>query len=228
MREVLNHYLRRYAKIFVRRDKWLFLLFDEFHLLSRRIKEEGFYKSFSDVEIYGFLRGIAEGTRISYIACGSVIEPLMDALDVWGGRFEIIYLGPFKKDDAVYMIKKLFSEGGMEISDEYAEMIADAAGFHPFYIQYMGHHIYISGKINRESIMMAKKELYNYLLPLFEVYVEKIMSMKNDPLRVIEKIMQGEILEARDIGVIIRLRRMGIVKYDEGKYRFVDPFLRGI
>jgi len=83
-----------------------FLLFDEFNLLPEIIRCEGFCKNFSGGLIFGFFRGFAEGARISYVVCGSVIEPLMRALDVWGGRFQTIYPGPFNKKDAVEMLKK--------------------------------------------------------------------------------------------------------------------------
>ncbi len=207
-------------------NKWLFLLFDEFHLLPSRVKSEGFYDRFSSDDIFGFFRGFAEGARISYVVCGSIIEPLMNALDVWGGRFEIIYLGPFKKQDAIEMIKKLFEEGGMLISDEDANIIAEAAGYHPFYIQYLGHHIYIAGKIDKTSIRNAKKRLYNFLIPIFEEYFEKIMSIKDNPEKVIMKILNKETLEPREIVVVAKLRRMGIIKPSNGEYIFVDPLFK--
>lgn len=213
----------RLNDVLVASDKWLFLLFDEFHLLSELVRSEGFYKSFSDEIVFGFFRGLAEGARISYVVCGSVIEPLMRALDVWGGRFQVLYLGPFDEENAVDMVKRLFLEGGIEVSDEYAKMIAEAAGYHPFYIQYMGHQIYVQGKVNRETIRNAKRELYNFLLPIFEEYFEKIVKLEDDPIKTIRKIMNKEFLDMKEIITAAKLRRMGIIKPANGDYLFVDP-----
>ncbi len=203
--------------------KWLFLLLDEFHLLPELVRREGFYRGFSDELVFGFFRGLAEGARISYVVCGSVIEPLMRALDIWGGRFQVLYLGPFDEKDAVDMIKSLFREGGMIISDEHAKIIAEAAGYHPFYIQYMGHQIYVQGEINRETIRNAKKELYNFLLPIFEEYFEKIGKLEDDPIRILRKIINREVLDMKEIVTAAKLRRMGIIKPANGDYLFVDP-----
>jgi len=213
----------RLNELLVATGKWLFLLFDEFHLLPELVRSEGFYRDFSDELVFGFFRGLAEGARISYVVCGSVIEPLMRALDVWGGRFQVLYLGPFDEEDAVSMIKRLFLDGDMEISDEYARVIAEAAGYHPFYIQYMGHQIYVQGKVNRETIRNAKRELYNFLLPIFEEYFEKIVKLEDDPIKTIRKIINREVLDIKEIITVAKLRRMGIIKPANGDYLFVDP-----
>jgi len=208
-----------------KKGKWLFLLFDEFHLLPSRVRHEGFYAGFSDEDLFGFFRSFAEGARISYVVCGSVIEPLMKALDVWGGRFQMIYLGPFSRDDAVDMLKKLFKEGDMEISEEDAIAVAEAAGYHPFYMQFMGHHIYMESRINRYSLRKAKNELYKFLLPIFEDYFERILSI-NDSLQVLEKILNKGIFKPREIPIVAKLRRMGIIRPTNADYEFVDPLFR--
>lgn len=213
-------------KFLVEEKKWLFLLFDEFHLLPSRIRAEGFYSKFGDEDIFGFFRGFAEGARISYVVCGSVIEPLMDALDVWGGRFQIIYLGPFSEEDAVYMLKKLFAEGGMSISDEQARIIAESAGYHPFYIQYMGHMIYTLGEINDYSIRGAKRSLYEFLSPIFENYFERIVSLGKDYLETLRRVIRGEFLDIWDRARASKLRRIGILKPRNSGYEFVDPLFR--
>ncbi len=174
------------------KNKWLFLLFDEFHLLPSRVKSEGFLVNFDKNDIFGFFRGYAEGRRISYIVCGSVIEPLMDALDVWGGRFQTLYLGPFDENDSIEMLKKLFSYGGMDIDEATARIIVDAAGSHPFYIQYMGHHIFSSGKIDRRAIIEAKQKLYEFLSPIFDSYIRKIYGLGREFLDVLRKVISGE------------------------------------
>lgn len=46
------------------KNQWLFLLFDEFHLLPQLVRSEGFFKGLSDDVIFGFFRGFAEGRRI--------------------------------------------------------------------------------------------------------------------------------------------------------------------
>ena len=208
------------------RDSWLFLLFDEFHLLPELIKSEGFFNGLSDEIIFGFFRGFAEGRRISYIVCGSVIEPLMRALDVWGGRFETLYLGPFDEADAVGMIKRLFAEGGIAIKDEDAKNIAEAAGYHPFYIQYMGHHIYTLGKISRATIRHAKQKLFNYILPIFITYLEKIGRMGKKYLKTIAKIIHNEPPSIEDIPAISDLIRMGILKTKDAEFEIIDPLFK--
>lgn len=209
-----------------RENKWLFLLFDEFHPLPELIRSEGFYKGFTDEMIFGFLRGLAEDARISYIVCGSVIEPLMRALDVWGGRFQILYLGPFDEEEAVNMIKELFAMGGMRIDDEHARIIAEAAGFHPFYIQYMGHQIYISGRIDRGAIRLAKQKLFEYLIPIFITYLGKIRRMGKEYLDVLAKIICDEPLTVDDMVIAADLLRMGIIKPQNAKFEVVDPLFK--
>ena len=149
----------------------------------------------------------------------------MSALDVWGGRFQTIYLGPFNRDDAVSMLKRLFEEGGMEINDCDAEAIAEAAGYHPFYMQFMGHHIYMEGRIDRYSIRKAKEELYRFLLPIFEDYFERILKI-NDSLQVIKKILNKDIFEPQEISIVAKLRRIGIIRPMDADYEFVDPLFR--
>ena len=203
--------------------KWLFLLFDEFHLLPARVKNEGFYRNFGDDDIFGFFRGFAEGAKISYVVCGSLIEPLMRALDVWGGRFQIIYLGPFSKRDSVEMLKKIFGEGGMRIDDEAAEAIAEAAGYHPFYMQYMGHHIYLMGEIGRSSIRYAKQKLFEFIFPIFLGYLERIREMGKEYVEALRKLMRKEPLTIDDRICLGRLMRMGILKPRNSRFEFVDP-----
>jgi len=208
------------------KNKWLFLLFDEFHLLPEKIRDEGFYIHSKDEVIFGFFRGVAEGARISYVVCGSIPEPLMRAINVWGGRFEIIYLGPFSKEDAVHMIKKLFSEGGIQISDEYAEIIADSAGYHPFYIQYMGHQIYMTGSIDRFSIREAKRGLYSFLTPLFSDYLKRIRNLGSIYIAVIRKLLDEEPLNIDDRIALGDLVRTGILKPKNTRFEFVDPLFK--
>ena len=213
-------------KVLTKEKKWLFLLFDEFHLLPELIRNEGFYRNFSDEIIFGFIRGLAEGARISYIVCGSVIEPLMRALDIWGGRFQMIYLGPFKEKDAIDMVKKLFAEGGMNIDDENARIIAEAAGFHPFYVQYVGHHIYAMGSINRRTIKLAKQKLFEYLVPIFITYLRKIRNMGEEYLDIIAKIINKEPLTIDDTVIIADLLRMGIIKPKNAQFEIIDPLFK--
>ena len=218
--------MKMFEKIWEKIDEkkvWLFLLFDEFHLLPELVRNEGFYQRLPDEYIFGFFRGFAEGKNISYIVCGSIIEPLINAIDVWGGRFQVLYLGPFNKEDAVLMIKKLFSEGGMEIDEESAVVIAEAAGFHPFYIQYMGHQIYIRGTINRETIRIAKQQLYEYITPIFTSYIERIKELNINALETLRKIVKGETLEIDDIAQASKLMKIGFLKPRNGIYEIVDP-----
>ena len=210
----------------VEHDKWLFLLFDEFHLLPQKVRDEGFYENSNDDTIFSFFRGIAEGARISYVVCGSVPEPLMRAIDVWGGRFEIIYLEPFSEEDAIYMIKKLFSEGGIEIRDEHAKIIADSAGYHPFYIQYMGHQIYMSGSVDRFSIREAKKGLYSFLTPLFSDYLKRIRNLGTTYINAIEKLLNDKPLNIDDRIALGDLVRVGILKPKNTRFEFVDPLFK--
>lgn len=222
----LLKFFEKLGECLEKRQAWLFLFFDEFHLLPERVKREGFYRKFEFEDIFGFFRGFAEGRRISYVVCGSVIEPLMRALDVWGGRFQIIYLGPFGRDDAIEMLKKLFSEGGMEISDEDAEMIAEATGYHPFYIQYIGHYIYAAGSIDRRSIIEAKEKLYEFLAPIFEVYIKRIFSMGEEYLRTLGKIIRKELLTLKERTMALDMLRMGILRLKNARYEIIDPLFR--
>ncbi len=178
-------------KVLEQNDWWIFILFDEFHLLPELVRSEGFFRDLSDEIIFGFFRGFAEGRRISYIVCGSIIEPLMHALDIWGGRFQTIYLGPFSEKDAIEMIKKLFAKGGMTIEDEYTKNIAEAAGYHPFYIQYMGHQIYVLRRIDRFTIRHAKQRLFEYLAPLFFDYLKRIRKMGEAYINAVAKLMKN-------------------------------------
>ena len=132
----------------------------------------------------------------------------MRALDVWGGRFETIYLGPFSEKDAVDMLKKLFAEGGMPISEEDAKHIAEAAGYHPFYMQYMGHQIYVLGKIDRITIRQAKQKLYSYVIPIFITYIEKIDKMGEKYIETLAKIIRKENLSIEDVPRISNLLRI--------------------
>ena len=206
--------------------KWLFLLFDEFHLLPSRVRSEGFLRSFDNKDIFGFFRGYAERKNISYIVCGSVIEPLMKALDVWGGRFQALYLGPFNERDAIEMLKKLFKEGGMVISDEDAKIIAEAAGYYPFYIQYMGHHIYMNGEINRFSIRKAKHKLFEFITPIFVTYLNRLSELGKQYIATLVKILRGESLSVDELAVASDLLRMGLVRPKNAGFEIVDPLFR--
>jgi len=225
-REDLLPLFDRLNSLLIQNNRWVFLFFDEFHLLPTRVRKEGFYTKFDDSDIFGFFRGLAEGARISYIVCGSVIEPLMCALDVWGGRFQVIYLGPFNEEDAIHMVKKLFAEGGMEISDEYARIVTEAAGYHPFYIQYMCHQIYTTGEISRATIREAKQKLFEFLSPIFFGYLERIREMGKEYIEALKKLMRGEPLTIDDRVCLGRLMRMGILKPKNSRFEFVDPLFR--
>ncbi|MEX0568431.1 MAG: ATP-binding protein [Candidatus Njordarchaeota archaeon] len=222
-RGILSELFQELDKQLKQKNKWLFLLFDEFHLLPSRVKNEGFLANFDDKDIFGFFRGYAEGRRISYIVCGSVIEPLMDALDVWGGRFQTIYLGPFEEKDSVEMLKKLFSYGGMEIDELTAKNIVDAAGHHPFYIQYMGHQIYSSRKIDRRTIIEAKEKLYEFLAPIFDSYIKKIYALGKKYLEALKKVINKEALSLEERIAAVDMLRMGILKPKNARYELVDP-----
>ena len=206
--------------------KWLFLLFDEFHLLPSRVRGEGFLRSFDDKNIFGFFRGYAEGKNISYIVCGSVIEPLMKALDVWGGRFQTLYLGPFSERDAIEMLKKLFKEGGMTISDEDAKIIAEAAGYHPFYIQYVGHHIYMIGEINRFSIRKSKHKLFEFVTPIFVTYINRLSELGKQYIATLVKILREELLSVDELAIASDLLRMGLIRPKNAGFEIVDPLFK--
>ena len=219
-------FFEKLDEILNNRNLWLFLLFDEFHLLPKLLRIEGFYRDFSDKLIFGFIRGLAEGARISYVVCGSMIKPLLNAVDVWGGRFQMIYLGPFSEDDAIEMIKKLFLEGGMSISKEDAKIIAEAAGYHPFYIQYVGHQIFKLGQITRATIRAAKKALYEYLFPIFADYYSRIKSLGEKYMETLSKIISNKNLDSDDISRATDLLRIGILKPENAEFKIVDPLFK--
>ena len=213
-------------KVLVSLNKWLFLLFDEFHLLPSRIRAEGFLKSFDDKDIFTFFRGYAEMRRISYIVCGSVIEPLLDAVNVWGGRFEIIYLGPFEKNDALFMLKKLFDEGGVSVSPNFLEDIVESAGYHPFYIQYLGSVLYSLGEVNKRNLIEAKKKLMDFLRPIFDEYILRISDLGKDYLKVLIKIAKGEEISFSEKILAIKLFRKGFLVRKNMSFDLIDPLFK--
>ena len=55
----------------------------------------------------------------------------------------------------------------MNADEEQVKVVAEAAGYHPFYMQYMEHQIYIEREINNKTIRQAKQRLFEFLSPIF-------------------------------------------------------------
>lgn len=150
----------------------------------------------------------------------------MHALDVWGGRFEMIYLGPFGESDSISMLKKLFAQGGMNIKNEDARIIAEAAGYHPFYMQYMGHKIFLSGSINRRTLREAKQKLFEFVMPIFIDYIKRIRKLGKGYINVLAKIIRRETLNVDDLDMVSDILRMGIIKPKNAEFEIVDPLFQ--
>lgn len=209
-------------------EKWLFILFDEFQLLASKVRGEGFLKEASDDEIYAFFRGVSEHFNIRYIVCGSVIEPLINAIDVWGGRFRVIYLGPFKRRDSIKMLVKMFELGGVKISKEFADIIADSAGDHPFYMQLIGYELFRNSRFDLFGLREAKKSLFEYVKPIFDEMLNKILKVGKEALEILIKISKTDqyVPTTDEIEHVTKLLKMGILAQKNSGYYIVDKLFQ--
>jgi len=86
--------------------KYLILMFDEFQELPHLAMSEGFFQNLEESYTFEFFRGLTEEFRINLVIVGSLIGPIMDAIDVWHGRFKIFRLREFPREDSILMLRK--------------------------------------------------------------------------------------------------------------------------
>ena len=206
-------------------DRYLVLMFDEFQQLPSLVKSDGYLKNVREDYIFEFFRGLTEEFRINLVVAGSLIGPLMDAIDVWHGRFKLFRLREFPREDSILMLKKLFELSGFEISEDVAEYIAVAMNDHPFHMQLFGYNLVKAGKINEETIEKTRKLVQKELIGYYQAKLLEARQMNQSVASFLFKALDGlnmETLSNDELQTALKLERAGILYREDTIYTIYD------
>ena len=206
-------------------DKWLLLLIDEFQDLPEAIKSEGFFINRQDKFIFEFVRGIVEEFRIGLVVSGSVIGPLMDALDVWHGRFIQFKLREFPREDSISMLRKLFDLSGMHADDSVLKYIAVSMNDHPFHMQLFGYYLVDQRNINEDTLEIARRKVQKILIDYYGRKLLEVNSIDPNATQILARMLQPisiAKLSDDEIDLVLKLERLGYVFRDNNEYRIYD------
>jgi len=206
-------------------DRYLVLMFDEFQQLPSLVKSDGYLKNVREDYIFEFFRGLTEEFRINLVVAGSLIGPLMDAIDVWHGRFKLFRLREFPREDSILMLKKLFELSGFEISEDVAEYIAVAMNDHPFHMQLFGYNLVKAGKINEETIEKTRKLVQKELIGYYQAKLLEARQMNQSVASFLFKALDGlniETLSNDELQTALKLERAGILYREDTIYTVYD------
>mgnify|MGYP000692791801 CR=1 FL=1 len=216
---------REINRVLEKEDKWLILFVDEFQELASLVKSEGYFKDKKDSFIYEFFRGIVEEFRIGLVVSGSVIGPLLDALDIWHGRFIVFKLRKFPREDSIKMLKRLFELSGMDVSDDIIEYIAIAMNDHPFHMQLFGHYLVNIGRTDEQAIEEARKKVMSLLIDYYEAKLREVKRIGEKALELLRRAIDGVSftnLSDDEIDLAFVLERKGFIYRENGEYRIAD------
>ena len=216
-------------KLLEERGKWVILFIDEFQYLPSLIKAEGFLVEQSDKYIFEFFKGISETFRFGLIVAGSMVGEVLDAVDVWHGRFIIYRPRSFPREDSIVMLDRLFKLSGFEVSRELIEYIAVSMFDHPFYMQLFGYYLVDAGSTDEKTIEKVRLEVQNFLIDYYEKKIIEAKKVVPNVLDYFTRILGG--LETKDLNheeleELSKLERMGYIYQVNGKYEFFDPMFK--
>ncbi len=212
-----------------KKNLYVILFIDEFQELADLVKSEGFLTNYLDRYVFEFFRGIVEAFRFGLVVSGSIIGPLLDALDVWHGRFIIFRPREFPRSNSVEMLLTLFRLSGLEVSRDLAEYIAMATNDHPYHMQLFGHYLVSIGKIDEESIEKARRHIIEVLYNYYESKIMEVQRLDPRAMDILKRVVEGlDIfsLTNDELDVAIKLERRGFIFRLNGKYEFYDAMFK--
>ena len=175
--------------------------------------------------MYEFIRGIVEEFRIGLVVSGSVIGPLMDALDVWHGRFIQFKLREFPREDSIDMLRKLFALSGIHVDDSVLEYIAVSMNDYPFHMQLFGYYLVDQRKIDENTIEIARRKVQKILIDYYSRKLLEVKGLDPEAVRILAEVLKPiSITELSDneIDLLLKLERLGYVFRENNEYRIYD------
>lgn len=190
-RNNIAKFFRRVNKLLEKHNLWVILVIDEFQNIPRVFRVHGYVSKWSDEDIFDFFRGVTEEYQFGLIVSGSYIGRLLNAISIWNGRFIEMRLGSFPRGDSIVMLRTLFEKSGLKVDDEIAEYIAMSAGDHPYYMQLFGYKLVDLGKINEETLEIAREFVMNNILGIFRKKYREIKKHGKKYIDVLTRISRG-------------------------------------
>ena len=220
---------RRLNQLLEKKDRWCLLFIDEFQDLPHLVKAEGFFTKLDDRFVFDFFRGIVEEFRFGLVVSGSLIGPLLDAIDVWHGRFKVYKLRNFPREDSIKMLMKMFDLSGLKISEDVAEYIAMSVDDYPFHMQLFGYNLVNLGKVDEESLEKAREIVQRTLLDYYNAKLLEVINLSNEALEVMRKAIDGiraEMMDREELRTAILLERRGILLRENSRFEIYDSMFR--
>lgn len=215
LNENLYSYFKQISSILEEKNRHLILYIDEFQLLPQRIRQEGFLSNWSDRDIFMFLRGITEEFKFGLIVSGSYIGELLDAIDVWNGRFRELKLGSFPREDSILMLDTLFKKSGLNVPSETLEYIAMSMGDHPYYMQLFGCYLVEERRVDEETIENVTRKVLAEISSLHLKKYRAIGGTNPKFLEILEKVAWGaeeyEKFTDKELELVRDLERIGVL-----------------
>ena len=206
-------------------NKWLLLLIDEFHELGKKIIRESFLRAENTKEVFEFLKGVTETSRIGLIVGGSLVGAIKESIKVWGGRFLIFHLREFEREESLRMLRTLFKLSEFEITDEKIEYIAHVANDHPYYMQLFGYNLVNLRRSDESAIEYVREILQTFFIDYYDSKIIELTGLESDILRILYKISQGATIKdfpQEELETILKLEYSGIIYRDNSHIVYYD------
>ena len=210
-------------------DRWIILFMDEFQYLPQLVRGEGFFINYTDNYIFDFFRGITEAFRFGLVVSGSLVGELLDAIDVWHGRFTIFRPRTFPREDSIHMLQTLFRLSGFEISVDIANYIAMSTHDHPYHMQLFGYFLVDQGKIDMKALEEARKKTIDFLTDYYETKIIEARSIDPKAIEILSRAIEGintYELSNKELEIAIKLERRGFLFRENTKFEIYDPMFR--
>jgi hypothetical protein len=226
--ELLEQSIDFIEKIAVKDNKKFIFFFDEFSDIDK----------LDGIELQKLIRTkIQYHKNVNYVFAGSHESTMRNIFTSKKSPFfkigRIEFLNTILKEEYFPYIKKKYKSRNIKINDKELNKIFKITGGHPYYTQLLCQNIYyeLENKktVTDKTVGIAFENSINYELPFLEKQWEELLIAKNQ-LLVIEKILKGYSpysLEKKGKNTYLLLKTLenkGIIKNDNQKIIFIDPF----
>mgnify|MGYP003877445845 CR=1 FL=1 len=186
---------------------------------------EGFFQNLEESYTFEFFRGLTEEFRINLVIAGSLIGPIMDAIDIWHGRFKIFRLREFPREDSILMLRKLFELSNFKVLDDMLEYIAMAMNDHPFHMQLFGYNLVNMRRADDETIEKVRKEVQKELVDYYQAKLMETRQIDERAVDLIFRALRGldiNMLNNDEFQVALKLERAGVFYREDTSYTIYD------
>jgi serine/threonine-protein kinase len=197
----------------------LLLLFDEFDSITSN-------PAF-DLDFYSFMRSVANNYSVAYVTSSRIeLQQICHSSEVadspFFNIFSNLYLRPFRKDEALDLIRKPSAREGVPL-EKFSENILELAGLFPFYLQ-IACSVYFECFQEDPEGEHSREDLKEFFLeeagPHFQYFWEHL---EPESKHVMRRILMGGQPGPEDRFICRKLERDGHLVSDGAKFHIFSP-----